>query len=151
MIKPGQKKDLLFGSVNIMPTLLGLCEIPSPADVQGEDLSAELLGKSNREPEAVLLEIVVPNVRTPYNAQWRAIRTREWLFAQSGVFEKGDWLLYNVKNDPYQLKNLVADPGYNGKKMELQGLLKDWREKTGDKVDLRKSFLEKNRFGSSTL
>lgn len=40
--------------------------------------------------------------------------------------------LYDVKNDPNQLHNLVNDPTYAAKLKELKAALKDWLTKVGD-------------------
>lgn len=47
-IKGGQKTDVLFNSVDVMPTLLGLCGVPIPKGVQGLDLSQAILGKTEK-------------------------------------------------------------------------------------------------------
>ena len=40
--------------------------------------------------------------------------------------------LYDLKNDPYELKNLAADPGFSEKLVELRARLDTWMEETGD-------------------
>ena len=42
--------------------------------------------------------------------------------------------LFNVKNDPYQFFNLADKPEYKNKLEQMQDLLKQWKEQTGDSV-----------------
>jgi arylsulfatase A-like enzyme len=44
-IEPGMQ-DLVFGSVDIMPTMLGLMDLPIPGQVEGRDRSDVLLGQA---------------------------------------------------------------------------------------------------------
>eukprot|EP01048_Picozoa_sp_COSAG05_P042059 COSAG05_NODE_22499_length_264_cov_0.872727_1_plen_88_part_11 len=54
-----------------MPTLLGLCELPIPATVQGRDFSATILGKEEVDPEmSCLLKVPVPCKRMPAAGRW---------------------------------------------------------------------------------
>ena len=109
-LPPGVRRDFLFGSVNIMPTLLAAAGTPIPSAVQGENLLPWILGEKRGGPDEILLEQIQPG-GTPHNAQWRALRTREHLYAQSGHLPDGHWLLYDMDRDPYQQRNLAAaDP-----------------------------------------
>jgi arylsulfatase A-like enzyme len=40
--------------------------------------------------------------------------------------------LYDVRNDPYQLKNLAADPAFSATKSEMKAQLLNWMKTTGD-------------------
>ncbi|MHA1762340.1 MAG: sulfatase/phosphatase domain-containing protein, partial [Promethearchaeota archaeon] len=42
--------------------------------------------------------------------------------------------LYDLEKDPWELTNLINDPGYEEILTDLKERLKKWREKTGDKV-----------------
>lgn len=132
-LKPGVRRDFLFGSVNIMPTLLSAAGAPVPDAVQGESLLAWILGEKRGGPDAILLEQIQPG-GTPHNAQWRAIRTRNRLYAESGHLEDGAWLLYDMEQDPYQQNNLAGDRRGSAKLAEELARL---RESTGDGMDIR--------------
>ena len=67
----GRRIPLLMDAPDIMPTLLGLCELPIPATVQGRDLSAAILGKEDVDPEmSCLLKVPVPCKRMPHACRW---------------------------------------------------------------------------------
>lgn len=127
-IRANRKKDVLFNSVDVMPTLLGLCNLPIPQGVQGADLSPVILSRRGREPESAYFANTSFWVGGP-GRDWRGIRTKHWKFATS---TKGDWVLYDIEEDPFEMKNLVRDNKYRSKKEELRKKLKDWIERTGD-------------------
>ncbi len=131
-IKP-TKKDWLFGSVDIMPTLLGLCDNPIPAKVQGMNLAPTFLGKSKKEPDAVFLFSTSKGKNGP-GSDWRGIRTKEWIYAYHA---KGDWIMHDLKRDPYQLKNLAGDPGAAQQKQQLRVKLEEMRKRVGEAVPLK--------------
>jgi arylsulfatase A-like enzyme len=136
-VTPDQRKDVLFASVDVMPTLLGLCDAPIPGGVQGRDLSDVFLGKSADEPESVFLSINGAGRNTGLHAPWRGVRTREWVYAWSaGLPGPGHWVLYNVKEDPYELNNLVNDPEHRDIRTKLHAMTEQWRKDTGDNLDL---------------
>ena len=122
-IKPA-KKDHLFSSVDVMPTLLGLSGCPIPKDVQGENLSQLLTGETQTEQEELFL------FNTHHGGgpgcDWRAIRTKEWVYAFHCF---GDWVMYDLKNDPYQLNNLAKNPAYKKRRDELRQRLDLLRKK----------------------
>ena len=131
-IKRGQRRDWIVSSVDVMPTLLGLCGIPIPSQVQGLDLSATFIGSSQRQRQAAFLF----NRHAGYGpgTDWRGIRTKEWVYAYHAA---GDWILYDVRNDPYQLKNLIEDPGFAPKKRELRAQLDVMRKDLGEYLWLK--------------
>jgi arylsulfatase A-like enzyme len=92
----GQRRDFVLGSVDFMPTLLGLVGLEAPKTVQGQDRSGPVRLGRGGEPTEIFLEQIAPG-NTAHNAQWRAIRTKDWLFAVSGHLDQGDWLLYDMQ------------------------------------------------------
>jgi len=115
-----------------MPTLLGLCDISIPSKVQGLDYSATFLGKSQKQRDAAFLFNVHGGAGP--NTDWRGIRTKEWVYA---FHFSGDWVMYDLKNDPYQLRNLIDDPKYAAKKKELKEQLKSLRKVLGESLPLK--------------
>jgi len=133
-IKAGQRRDWIVSSVDVMPTLLGLCEMPVPPQVQGMDYSATFEGKSSKERDAAFL-FNVHRGGGP-KTDWRGIRTKEWVYAYHYA---GDWVMYDLKNDPYELRNLINDPKYSAKKAELREQLEAMRKELGESLPLKGS------------
>jgi arylsulfatase A-like enzyme len=131
-IKSGQVRDWLLASVDIMPTLLGLAGADIPDTVQGIDQSAIFTGKGKKEREAVFLFNEKP--RGGHLPDWRGIRTKEWIFAYHA---KGDWVMYDLINDPYELNNLVDNPEYATKKEELRRKISAMKKKLGENLPLK--------------
>ncbi len=129
-IEAGRKSEVLFNSVDVMPTLLGLCGAKPPSGMQGTDLSRVLTGQETRGPESVYLALSLDGpLPRGAGGRWRAVRTRDWLYAQ----QRGrDWLLYNLKSDPYQMKNLAGERAAAPEKQRLNRMLQDWFTRTGD-------------------
>lgn len=95
----------------LMPTLLSLLSAEIPEGVQGEDLSPVLTGERADEGGAALLACYMPfhEVRKPQAREYRGLRTERYTYVRD---LKGPWLLFDNREDPYQMKNLAADPCY---------------------------------------
>jgi arylsulfatase A-like enzyme len=126
------RRDWILSSVDVMPTLLGLGGIPIPSQVQGMDYSATFFGQSGKERDASFLFNIHSGAGP--KTDWRGIRTKEWIYAYHFA---GDWVMYDLKNDPYQLKNLINDPAYAAKKSELHGQLEAMRKDLGESIPLK--------------
>jgi arylsulfatase A-like enzyme len=130
-VEKGQRRDWIVSSVDVMPTLLGLCGMPIPSTVQGMDYSATFRGESTKERDSAFL-FNVHHGSGP-GTDWRGIRTKEWTYA---YHSSGDWIMYDLKNDPYQLNNLVDDPKHAAKKKELRERLESTRSALGESLPL---------------
>jgi arylsulfatase A-like enzyme len=124
--------DALFGVIDHLPTLLGLCAIEPSARLQGRDLSPTLLGMAQPPPESLfLLDMVRMDESDWQNLdEWRGVRTPRYTYVR-GVNGR-PWLLYDNHFDPYQLINLVEDSAFAEVRAELDAELTRWIEQTGD-------------------
>jgi len=132
-IKPGQVSDLLMGTPDIMPTLLGLTGVGIPNSVEGRDLSGFLLGTAAEpEPDSVLIEVITPCARSNDRAgmrAWRGVKTKRYTYAR---FHDEDWVLIDNKYDPYQRRNLIYNSEYRPLRDKLNAKLSGWLRKTND-------------------
>ena len=108
---------------DVMPTILGLCGIATPAGVEGLDYSAMIKGTGTNPnvDDAALIECVAPFAewnRLIGGKEYRGVRTSRYTYTRD---LKGPWLLYDNETDPYQQKNLANDPS----SVELQKRLDD--------------------------
>jgi arylsulfatase A-like enzyme len=142
-VKGGRRTDTLFSSVDVMPTLLGLCNLPIPGDVQGKDLSHAVLGKKGEEPDSVFLQILGPGwpPRTQHVGLWRGVRTRRYIYAR-WIDRDGMRVLYDRQKDPLELRNRVNSPAYVKIVGELEARLQQWLRETGDPFDTGKRLPE---------
>ncbi|MEX1025711.1 MAG: sulfatase [Planctomycetota bacterium] len=106
-LRVNASSKVLFSSIDLAPTLLGLCDAPIPSSMRGRDLGFALHGRTGILPEAVycqeILGIGALNVHRTFS--WRALRTPRYLYAED---LSGPWLLFDLERDPYQLENLVS-------------------------------------------
>ena len=112
-----QIPDAMIGMQDMMPTLLGLSQLPIPEEVEGIDYSSFLQGGNNPSDSTALLACYHPFGQWksgmdggPYGftgREFRGIRTNHHTYVRS---LQGPWLLYDNLNDPYQLDNLVDLP-----------------------------------------
>lgn len=130
-LEGGRVDELLFSHVDFAPTMLGFAGLPVPEEMQGRDLSAALAGTSEERPEAVCLSNYMPYQRGTIRA-WRGVRTSRYTYAR---WEDGPWVLYDVKNDPYELDNLVGRPEHRQLEQRLDALLARTMAETGDSWD----------------
>jgi len=110
---------------------LGLSGITVPEAVEGLDLSALFEGNSTEQRQAAFL-FNVHRGGGP-GTDWRGIRTKQWIYARHYA---GDWVLYDLKNDPYELRNLINDADYATVKTDLQQQLTALRIKLGESIPL---------------
>ena len=133
----GKLSGVPLNHVDIAPTSLGLCGIRAPDWMEGIDYSHYRI-KDNpiyEEPDSAYLQGLIPTHHNDsIDKAWRGVITKD---AYKYVcFEKQSWLLFNLKDDPYEQMNLCHNSKYWPKLRELNEILKQWIHKTGDKFDL---------------
>lgn len=125
--------DTLIDAPDIMPTLLGLCDIAIPETVEGVDFSAHCTGAPDPTDGAAVLLCPHPygqfNKRVHNGREYRGLRTQQYTYVR-GLDDP--WLLYDNEADPYQLKNLVDDPSMQKVMEELEGWLQKKLTARGD-------------------
>ena len=121
--KGGKQSDFLLNTLDIMPTLLGMAGMKVPADLDGEDITEVILGKKEDDREAALIACVQPFGQWSRNRggrEFRGIIAKNYTFARD---LSGDWLLFDLKSDPFQLNNLIGNPAYEKTSKKLEELL----------------------------
>jgi len=134
--KPGQVIDTPMTTTDILPTLLGLCGVEIPDTIEGDDLSP-LLREGRELPDRVALYMSV----SPFGGQgdpYRAIRTNSHTFVR-GL--DGPWLLFDDREDPYQLKNLLEHPEHAELGNQLDQRLQAEIDRIGDDFRRPESYL----------
>jgi len=127
-IKPHRARTF-FTHVDFAPTLLGLCGVWSPQDMQGVDLSTSFTGGEANVPDSAYFQIFGPYQGDGTEGAWRGVRTERYMYAR---FENKPWVLYDLERDPYELKNLADDPGSKTLQEDMERRLAQWMDRTGD-------------------
>jgi N-acetylglucosamine-6-sulfatase len=106
LIKAGSKREQLVMNLDIAPTILDIADTRSPVPVHGKSLLPVLENKDEFLRDAFLTEYFLEKI-TPQHASWQAVRTKKWKYIH---FFKLDGMdeLYDLENDPYEMKNLVS-------------------------------------------
>lgn len=135
-ITAGTRSDAIVSSVDLMPTLLSLCDIQIPDGIQGVDQSHVLKGQDGPVSDSVYLQILGPGWphRGKWVGYWRGIRTDRWVYARWHGNEYGP-LLFDRKNDPYEMNNLTGDTAYQEIQGQLESRLQRWITETDDPFD----------------
>jgi len=102
-----QTMDLM----DIYPTLLELCGIARPAHVQGDSIVGLLKNPSAVQDKAAI---------STYRQNNHSIRKGPWRYTR---YANGSQELYNHDDDPYEWKNLAADPAHEKTIAELAAWL----------------------------
>ncbi len=125
----GKRSDSLCYLLDVFPTLCELSGIPIPATVEGHSLLPLLKNPKARVRDSVFLA---------YRNFQRAVRTDRWKLIRYNVGGKQTTQLFDLRRDPWETKNLAADPAQAARIRDLTALLKDWMHKTDDPLDLDK-------------
>lgn len=104
--------------VQLLAALCGLCNIEVPSGLHGESFVLLFRERSAQKETTLYSEY---NLNTP-NAKYM-IRRGDWKYC----YYVNDALeLYNLRDDPNELKNLALLPGYREKGEELKAQLVAW-------------------------
>jgi arylsulfatase A-like enzyme len=137
---PKRTEAMVDVGVDMMPTLLDLCGIDIPNEVQGTSYLGVLDGKTTDARDAIMYQVFTqtggnPGEFAPF-AQ-RGIRTKDWLYVR---YKNDRAMLYNEQEDYHEQNNLVNDPRYVDLMDELDTLIASHMEATGDEWDKAADF-----------
>lgn len=111
VIEPGTLTNHVGHVTDYLPTMLDLAGADKPAELVGHSFAPALRGET---------------VERPWPLYWqfgssRAIRDRDWKLVRHG---KGDWELYNVREDPTELNNLATQQ--SGRVKDMSAAWEKW-------------------------
>jgi arylsulfatase A-like enzyme len=136
-IQPGTNISQLIQNIDIAPTILALAGGTTPGDMDGASFAPMLMGESISWRDTICYEYFwerpFPQTPTVF-----AIRTSQYKFIRyQGVWDINE--LYDLKNDPMELNNLIRNPDYSETAKALNEALFKWLERTnGMSMPLRK-------------
>ncbi|WP_145384468.1 sulfatase [Stieleria neptunia] len=101
-VAEGARTDVTVSLIDIYPTLVEKCNLPTPhQELEGVSLAATLNQPAEAEDRTVYLPYMNPGEYAVMNRDWRYIH-----------YDDTNQELYNVKEDPHEWNNLVSDPQY---------------------------------------
>jgi arylsulfatase A-like enzyme len=125
--------DACLGTVDIMPTILSLMDLPIPKDVEGADLSRRALGMKGPEPRAAFLQNTGACAAWQNGHEWRALRDKRYTYAQYRL-DKSELLFDNVA-DLYQMTNLAHKPKHKSTVARFRRMLADKMNSLNDNFE----------------
>jgi arylsulfatase A-like enzyme len=128
-VPKGKSVETLFSHIDMPPTLLALCGIEVPENMQGADLSRVALGETTDGPDAVLMQIFVPYQPDDIAKPWRGIRTPRYTYAR---YADAPWVLFDNEADPWQLNNLAGEAAHTALERQLDQQLAALMKAKGD-------------------
>jgi arylsulfatase A-like enzyme len=133
-IPEGHITDACLNTMDIMPSLLSMMNLPIPEDVEGMDLSHFALGEKGPEPEAAFLQGMGCTANWYNGYEWRALRSKQYTYA----IYKSDHseLLFDNIADPFQTNNLVENPEHTDILNYFRKMLKIRMEDLNDTFEL---------------
>ncbi len=128
-VKSGVARDEFALNIDLAPTLLDLAGAPVPDSMQGRSLAPLLKGERPRWRNSFLIEYysdkVFPRI---LKMGYKAVRNRGWKYIRYLEIEGMDEL-YDLRADPFEMKNLIDEPrsrkARDEMKKELDRLLKE--------------------------
>jgi len=129
IIKAGTVRDEFALNIDLAPTLLSIAGSSAPGHMQGRSLEPLLKGERVKWRDSFLIEYYSDRV-FPRMSQmgYKAVRNGRWKYIHYLELEGMDEL-YDLKSDPYEMKNLINQPGAekarDKMRLEMELLLKE--------------------------
>lgn len=129
IIAPGQVSKRLVLNIDFCPTILEAAGASVPDSVQGASFMPLLRGEDPEWRESMLYtyfwEAAFPQTPTVLG-----VRTERYKYMHyHGIFDLNE--LYDLENDPLEMRNLIDDAAHHGVRQEMRRLLNQQLEKYG--------------------
>ncbi len=138
--KPQKTSAMVDVGVDMMPTLLDLCGVAPPSEMQGQSYLPVLDSKASNARNSIWYQVFTqtggnPGEYAPY-AQ-RGIRTKEWLYVRH---KNERVILIDELADPEEQINLVGNPEYTTLMDKLDKQIEQHMQQSGDDWDMAADF-----------
>jgi len=123
------RSDALVSSLDVYPTILDLAGVPAPSHLMGKSLVPIL-----KDPAAKVRDEVVSEgegrTEKRLGTGHRMVRSDRFKYILSSSNEEA---FFDLKADPYEMKNLIADPELKDEIERHRKILADWMTGVGEK------------------
>ena len=128
-INPGIRSQAAVSLIDITPTILSLVGEEIPEDMLGKDLSPIFEDGMEFQSDPYRFSEHKPIGEWHNTVEWRMVTDNHFKY----TWNQGDMdELYDLKNDPYELKNLIDLPEYQTDQNRLRDRLHRWMVDTED-------------------
>jgi arylsulfatase A-like enzyme len=140
VIKPGSINNDMVSNIDLPETFLEIGGVDVPSDMQGRSMVPILKGKtpSDWRKEHYYHYYEYPGshmVKRHYGISTERYKLMHY------YYDIDEWELYDLKTDPYEMKNVYNHPDYSAIKRELHTRLSELMKKFGDSEKLARSLL----------
>tara|TARA_B100001540_G_scaffold117228_1_gene105118 strand:+ start:2585 stop:3700 length:1116 start_codon:yes stop_codon:yes gene_type:complete len=120
-IQKNNSSDSLISSIDILPTILDLSDIPSPTKLPGKSFAKFLKGEQSflEEKDYTFSETGALHGPHPSPEKSNVFSIKTSTHKLIFLKDQNEWLLYDLQNDPKELNNLY------GKEIPIENLLKE--------------------------
>lgn len=114
-------------NLDVAPTIVAAAGLSVPATMQGQDLSPLYLSARApawrdeffHEHPTITNKDRIPSSQGVIRRDWKYIEWPEFGYSQ----------LFDLKNDPGEIRNLAGSPAYAGRQAQLRQRLESWRQR----------------------
>ncbi|MDA2923618.1 sulfatase-like hydrolase/transferase [Acidobacteria bacterium AH-259-L09] len=124
-IPEDQSSHALTYLFDIFPTICQLTGIQIPDGVEGQSLVPIWQGKKKSVRDSIF---------TAFSTVMRAVRNDRWKLIRYPHINKSQ--LFDLHNDPHELKNLADDPDQEDRVRKMMALLQRWQKRVDDQQEL---------------
>ncbi|MDO6518693.1 sulfatase family protein [Zobellia uliginosa] len=121
-LAPAVKKTVI-NTEDILPTLLGLCDIDIPESIEGMNFSSIIKNNADDIDYAAEIRCIQPFGqwgRHRGGKEFRGLRTLRYTYTRD---LNGPWLLYDNQTDPFQQNNLIGQAEFSAVQERLDKAL----------------------------
>lgn len=132
-IPSGQTVTTPLGGVDLAPTLLELCGLEFPEEIDGRSVASDIRKGTQPDPVPVFAEVATTEginfiKLDPEELAARVmVRDGDWKFILNRCF--GDEL-YDLENDPLEVTNLADDPSQSERIDQMKSLIREMVSRT---------------------
>jgi N-acetylglucosamine-6-sulfatase len=132
LIRAGSKPEGFALNIDVAPTCLEVAGVRPETAMHGQSLAPLLRGNPRVWRTSFLIEYFSDRVfERMQNIGYRAVRTKRWKYIHYTDLGDGMDELYDLQADPYEMKNLIADPAARPMLEELKQELARLLRQTG--------------------
>ena len=141
VFEAGATCDALTSPVDFFPSLCRLCDIPVPRSVEGMDLSGAWRGDAGAPRQEAVFCMNFGSEHDHYadGDEWRGVRTARYQYAR---WIDGSEELYDLEEDPLQMRNIADDDAYQSVLTACRDRLEEFQDRRGDELRPGSSYIE---------
>ena len=138
LIKGGVVIDKMIQNIDVAPTILELAGVEKPARMQGMSILPLIKGEDVAWRDGIFYEYFWEN-DYPQTPTMHGVRTDRYKYIRyHGIWDTNEF--YDLKEDPYEMNNLIASPEHQELIQQLSGDIYDWLDSTdGMKIPLKRT------------